>query len=303
MTEKMVYVTQGLVLDTFITTVNVMLLLVSAVITGIALLVSTRVTNAIAKPIERLTALVETIQSDELLVIDDKSDSLELHCLTAEINALNRRIYEYNTAQKSFLHNASHELRTPLMSIQGYADGIAMGVFTDYQGTSLLISDQSKRLTKLVDGLLTLARVESFHTNKKLACINLSDSLLELLNGYRGYASQQKIALQTAIAPEVWALASDELLSGAVGNVLSNAIRYAKTAVHISLQTQGKQAVITVRDDGDGIADVERIFDKFVKGEDGNFGLGLSIAKSSVQMLHGQMRVWNDGGAVFEIIL
>ncbi len=301
--DKLVYISKGLVIDEFVTAINIALLIVSIAITLVALFVSTRVTNAIAKPIEHLTSLVENMKSDELIVIDDRSDSLELQKLTTEINALNKRIYHYNESQKNFLHNASHELRTPLMSIQGYADGIEMGIFEDAKGTAHLISDQSKRLTKLVDSLLTLARAENFNANKKLERLNVSDCLADMLNTYKGYAVSSNIELNADIMPNLFANANSELLTGSVGNIMSNAIRYATSTVSLTLESKENYAVITIKDDGKGIENLDKIWSRFLKGEDGNFGLGLSIAKTSVEMMNGAVRAYNDGGAVFEVKL
>ncbi len=303
LSDKVVYVSKGLVLDEFVNIINIVLLIVSAIITLVAVYVSSKVTNSIAKPIERLTSLVENIKSDEILMIDDRSDSVEIHKLTTEINALNKRIYHYNQSQKNFLHNASHELRTPLMSIQGYADGIEMGIFEDAKGTAHLISNQSKRLTKLVDSLLALARAENFNATKKLESINISNGLLDLLNEYNGYALSQNIVLNTRVVPNIFAKTNNELLNGSVGNIISNAIRYAKSNVYVSLNIVDSNAVIKIQDDGNGIQHLDKIFERFSKGEDGNFGLGLSIAKTSVDMMNGKIKAYNDGGAVFEIEL
>ncbi len=303
MTDKIVYISKGLVIDEFVFAINIVLLIVSVIITLIALFVSTRVTNAVAKPIEHLTSLVENMKSNELIVIDDRSDSFELQKLTSEINALNKRIYHYNESQKNFLHNASHELRTPLMSIQGYADGIEMDIFKDYKGTAHLISVQSKRLTSLVDNLLTLARAENFSANKKLERLNISEVLLDLINRYNGYATGCNIELKTDIEQNLFSNASSELLSGSVGNIISNAIRYANSTVTISLKNKNEKCIIKVEDDGKGIENIDKIFDRFSKGEDGNFGLGLSIAKTSAEMMNGEIKVYNDNGAIFEIIL
>ncbi len=302
-TDKVVYISQGLIINDFARTINIVLLIISVIVTLISLFISTRVTSAIATPIERLTSLVETMKSDEILVINHKSDSLELNKLTDEINLLNRRIYNYHKSQKNFLHNASHELRTPLMSIQGYADGIEMGIFEDYKGTAHLISNQSKRLTKLVESLLKLAQVENFSTNKKLEKLNLSDEILDLINSYNGYAISENVLIKTDIVPNLLVNSNEELLQGAVGNIISNAIRYAKNSVTISLHKDDNKAIITIRDDGNGITDLDKIFDRFSKGEDGNFGLGLSIAKTSIEIMNGDIKVYNDSGAVFEIIL
>lgn len=303
MSDRVLYITQGLLIDDFVSLVNIVFISVALFISAIALIVSTRVTNSVAKPIERLTSLVGEIKNDELLIIDDTSDNIELQKLTNEINALNRRIYHYDKSQRNFLHNASHELRTPLMSIQGYADGIEMDIFSDYKGTAHLISEQSKRLTKLVDSLLKLARAENFNNNQKLTRLNLSDSLLNLLNSYNGYALSQDIKINLDIAPNIFVNSNTELLQGSVGNIISNAILYAKSTVEISLKQVGENSLITIKDDGNGIENVDTIFDKFSKGDDGNFGLGLSIAKTSVEMMNGRISVSNNNGAVFEVYI
>ncbi len=300
-TNKVVYISKGLIIDEFVQAVNVVLIVVSVIITLLALMVSYKVTNSIAKPIEKLTAQVEGMKSNEILLIDNGSDSVELIGLTTEINALNKRIYQYDQSQKNFLQNASHELRTPLMSIQGYADGIEMGVFADAKGTARLISDQCKRLTKLVDSLLSLARAENFSSNNKLERINLSQSIHQLLNCYKGYGLSENIEVKTDITEDIYILGNGELLQGSVGNILSNAIRYAQSRVEITVATVDNKAVITIKDDGKGIENPEIIFDRFVKGSDGNFGIGLSIAKTSLEMMKADIEVYNNGGAVFKI--
>ncbi len=86
-----------------------------------------------------------------------------------------------------------------------------------------------------------------------------------------------------------------------MGNIISNAIRYAKSSVYVALSCENAKVNIVVKDDGNGIPDTDKIFDRFSKGEDGNFGLGLSIAKTSAQMMNGKIHAYNDGGAVFVI--
>ncbi len=301
--DEVVYISKGLAIDEFVDTVNVVLLLVLVMITGIALFICSRVTNSIVKPIERLTAVVEAMKSDELTVIEDKSGSVELARLTHELNELNARVYQFDQAQKSFLHNASHELRTPLMSIQGYADGIALGVFPDAKETAVLISAQSQKMTELVDDLLTLARAENFDQHKPLEWIDLSECLETVLHRYHGYAVSQKVSVQTKSDAAVMAYGNQELFAACVGNVLSNAIRYANHQVTVTLTEQEEQVLLIIADDGGGVPNTDRIFERFSKGDDGNFGLGLSIAKTAIERMGGQITVHNDDGAVFELSL
>jgi signal transduction histidine kinase len=301
--DRVAYISRGLPLDDLVTNINLVLFSITLIVIVTAILITSKVTRSIAKPIEYITHSIENMKSDDVLEINEKSDSVELRKLINEFNAMSKRIYKFQQSQKTFLSNASHELRTPLMSIQGYADGIEMGVFNDYKSTAHLISDQSKRLTKLVDNLLILARAENFNANKNLEKLNLSNCLYEILNRYKGYALTNHIELKIDIDANIFARANDELLTGSAGNIISNAIRYAKTAVSISLKEKYDIAVITIADDGIGISNIDNMFQRFSKGEGGKFGLGLSIAKASVDAMNGKIKVYNRGGAVFEIEL
>ncbi len=85
---------------------------------------------------------------------------------------------------------------------------------------------------------------------------------------------------------------SDVMLLGrAFSNVTSNCIRYAKEMVWISVEENGEQLKITIRDDGPGILedDLPHLFDRFYKGKNGNHGLGLSIAKRSMEYMGGDI--------------
>ncbi|MCH4889974.1 HAMP domain-containing histidine kinase [Acidaminobacter sp. JC074] len=301
--DKIVYISKNLHIDDFVITINLLLLLISILITAIAIFVSGRVSKSIARPLEQITHSIENVKADELQTVSSDSDNIEIQKLVNEFNEMNKRIYSVHNSQRTFLHNASHELRTPLMNIQGYADGIELGVFEDTKATAHLISDQSKRLTKIVDSLLTLARAENFDAATQLENLNLSDCLLEILNEYKGYTSKNNITLETKIPPNISVIANKELLLGSIGNIISNAVRYARKQIILKLECTKSHAIITIRDDGEGIKNIDHIFDRFAKGQDGSFGLGLSIAETSVKMMSGSIRAFNNKGAVFEMKL
>jgi len=82
-------------------------------------------------------------------------------------------------------------------------------------------------------------------------------------------------------------------------------MRYARQKVTISLEKKGGIVSLIISDDGDGIPqnDIPFIFDRFYKGKNGNFGLGLAIAKSAAELLNGRIKAYNqEQGAVFEIL-
>lgn len=100
-------------------------------------------------------------------------------------------------------------------------------------------------------------------------------------------------------------MVDEDLLFKAVYNVLTNAVKYAKTTITVTLTSDQNQALILIEDDGDGIPekDLPHVFKRFYKGKKGNFGLGLAIAKTSVEVMKGQIIASNRTGALFEIRL
>ena len=87
------------------------------------------------------------------------------------------------------------------------------------------------------------------------------------------------------------------------GNLISNAIRYAVTAVTLVCRTDHDRVLVSVSDDGEGISseDLPHIFERFYKGKGGRHGIGLAIAQSVAEMYHGELTARNEGGAVFEV--
>ncbi len=190
---------------------------------------------------------------------------------------MSKRLTDLDKAQKLFLQNASHEIRTPLMSIQGYAEGISKGIFSDTTKTADIICEESKRLNQLVDELLTLSRIENNTDESEFYVLNLSDVMKEVVQKIEGYALREQKKINVMLPPDVIMIkANDALLSQAMINIISNG-------------------------DGIPVQDLPHIFDRFYKGKNGNFGLGLAIVKSAILSLKGSIRAYNENGAVFEI--
>ncbi len=299
-------ISSGHYADQFVTVLNWILLGVSALIIGIFLIVSNKINNEITVPIAKLANSTKTVGLGDWQKIPDDHSSVELHHLTTEINEMSRRISSYDKAQRAFLQNASHELRTPLMSIQGYAEGIEKGVFSNSTETAAIITRESKRLNLLVDELLTLSRMENSNYTEEFYVLNLSDMLKEYVLRINGYAIKRDKTIVLDIKDSsVYANINNTLLEQAVINVISNCVKYAKSRVTVTLFEQGDLACIKISDDGDGITDKDlpHLFERFYKGKKGNFGLGLSISKTAIELLGGEISAYNQNGAVFVIHL
>jgi len=285
---------------------NGFLVCIMLIAVGISSVIALVVSKSISLPIHRLTEYSKRIGKNEYLHLPEDTSSVEIYELTKSMNEMSQCIRNYDEAQKSFLQNASHELRTPLMSIQGYAEGIAKGVFSDTGKTAEIICEESRRLNQLVDELLTISRIESNHYEENLQEFNLPDLMRDYIQRINGYAlKEEKVILFQALSENVLIKADDSLLSQAVINIISNCIKYAKKQVFVTIRKADNKAEIIISDDGEGISqtDLPHIFDRFYKGKKGNLGLGLSIAKAAVELMGGDIRVSNRDGAVFTIRL
>lgn len=304
---RLLYISLGNSADDIISIINLILLgiLLFSVVTSIMIALS--VSKSISTPITRLTDYARRIGKGEFLSLMIDDSSLEMHDLTKSMNDMSNRLKNYDHAQKTFLQNASHELRTPLMSIQGYAEGIVNGVFSDTINTANIICDESRRLNSLVEELLTLSRIDNQTYKEELTSLNISDMIKEYIQKIEGYALKEGKIIHLDIKEEkLYATIDDTLLLQAVINILSNCIKYAEKEVWVTVFSQNNHSVIRISDDGKGITkqDLPYIFERFYKGKKGSFGLGLSIAKSAVEYMGGTIVAYNGPkGATFDINL
>ncbi len=214
------------------------------------------------------------------------------------------RVAHLEKVRRDFVANVSHELRTPLTAIKGYVETLLDGEnierakVRDFLGTVLRHSD---RMSKLVEDLLHLSRLESVEQNEGLQNIDLcrtvegvADSFAKA-NGHKG--SQVELDLPHTLSP-VMAVAND--IESALENLVDNATKYGAEGGPITIRVRefDSEIQVSVIDRGDGIPTEEqgRIFERFYRVDKarsrslGGTGLGLSIVKHTIQSHNG--RVW-----------
>ena len=215
---------------------------------------------------------------------------------------------------RQFVADASHELRTPLTSIAGYIDvlGRRQSVDTELLQTSLrAMQQESSRMTRLVNDLLTLARFESGSASQRQRIhldIWLNQTLDEINLKERGVAESR------SLEPELVIDADPDALKQVIINLAQNALKYAPTArQRWSAAGSDGFVVIRLEDDGPGIPreDLPHIFERFYRGAQARerstagSGLGLAIARSIVESHGGRIEAGSapGGGASFTIRL
>ena len=302
--NKLIFLIDSHALSPVMRTMNLVLVVIVAIAFIISGMASLKLSKSISKPLVELSQQAKEIGKGVFLKLPSDNSSIELHELTQSMNDMSKRLTDLDQSQKLFLQNASHEIRTPLMSIQGYAEGISKGIFSDATKTAEIICDESKRLNQLVEELLTLSRIENNSYKDDVYTLNLSDVMKEVVQKIEGYALKEQKKINLMLPADVIMIkANDALLSQAIINIISNGIKYASSKVDVSISKENQMAMIKIKDDGDGIPtqDLPYIFDRFYKGKNGNFGLGLAIARSAILNLNGSIRAYNENGAVFEI--
>jgi len=302
-----VFISSVDVADPIFSTTNMVLITVMLLGIGIGILFAYHFANRVAIPIKDLCQATHRIGERREFVLENKSDIQEIKQLTDSILMMSNRIETYDKAQKSFLQNASHELKTPLMSIQGYAEAIENGIIPDVKSAAIIIKNESKKLDQLLTELLILSRIDNQNYELELKKTSLNEIMKEYIARLEGIALKVKKKINYIPPVQQFEIPFDEsLFTQIFMNVANNALRYAKETVTISISKSGDNAVIEIQDDGPGInsKDLPYLFERFYKGEGGQFGLGLAIANSATQAMKGTIKALNtDKGAKFEITL
>lgn len=303
---KVFFIASAASSDALIRFMNLVLLIVLISSTISAIMITLSLSKKISAPLVNAAATTHKVAQGDYVTLQDTSDCVEVHALIQGMNAMSLKLKATEEAQRDFLQNASHELRTPLMSIQGYAEGLSKGIFAQTKEIADLIALESQRLNALVDELLTLSRIQSGNYAPVNERLNLCNAMKDIIQRANGYALMQEKQINLVIENDpLMVLVDEDLLTKAVYNILTNAIKYAKSCVTITLSSDQDQAMIMIHDDGEGIAlnDLPHVFKRFYKGKKGNFGLGLAIAKHAIELMNGKISVENRQGAQFILSL
>ncbi|MBZ5594474.1 MAG: hypothetical protein LAP39_19710 [Acidobacteriia bacterium] len=241
----------------------------------------------------------------------------ELTMLADSFNELLSRLDQSFETMRRFVADASHELRTPIAVIRGEAD-VSLDHDrspAEYKESLAIIQDEARRLTRLIDDLLNLARADAGHVNLHVEEFYVNDILAECCRSMQSRAGAKKIALECRSPEDVGYRGDQELIRRLVLNLLENAIRYTPEGgrVLVSLDDAAGELRIRVADTGIGIPPeaAPHVFERFYRGDqarsrqNGGFGLGLSIVKWIAESHKGSVELSSQPGlgTTFTVLL
>ena len=241
--------------------------------------------------------------------------STELEETSRKLQQANKRLKEFDSLKDDFLSTISHELRTPLTSIRAFSEILSEGSNTsdkERQQFLGIITKESERLTRLIDQILDLAKMEAGRMDWSMSNVDPNSTIKEALAAVDGLIKEQKIKLILELDNDVPAVRADrDQLVQVVINVVSNAIKFCRHpqgVIHVSASAEPNGLLVRISDNGAGILPEHRdfIFEKFHQSRRGSnqmpigTGLGLAICRQIITFFDG--KIWADnnaqGGAV-----
>ena len=233
--------------------------------------------------------------------------------MEAALIAARNKAEESDRLKTAFLANMGHEIRTPLNAIVGFADLLPV-VENEEDRNQLIreIQNNNQKLLRIIDGLVSMSKIEAEAKNLVKSQTNLVEVLNEIAQTYMPMVDSQTVVLATQFPYTELMMTTDVAkLRELVDHLMQNAVKFTlKGSITLGFELiDGEHVRIWVKDTGKGIAeaDKERIFERFVKVDEfiPGTGLGLSVAKSHAASLGGTIGVDSrpGEGSTFWVVL
>ncbi|MFT4940452.1 MAG: two-component system OmpR family sensor kinase [Paraglaciecola sp.] len=263
-----------------------------------------------------INQLAERLQEHEANEAKSRQQlEFEVKQRTSELTNANLQLTKIDSRRRQFIADVSHELRTPLTIIRGEAQvtlRLQSASEADYKETLRAILQQSVNLSRLVDDLLLLTRAEMNQLQLQIMPIHIKPLLEAEINKWQRFHLDRVFSLAAdALSDDAAVMIDQQRIQQVLSILLDNATKYSEPGqgVEISISWKDTFIIIAVKDSGGGIsaAEVENIFERFVRFSKHNegLGLGLPIAKAIVEAHGGTIAVESaqGQGSTFSITL
>ena len=285
-----------------------MFLMTSAIILLISFLASSVTSMRQIKPITDMVQATRAYAAGDFDVrIPELDRSDEIGELAQSFNAMADSLAETERQRRDFIANVSHELKTPMTTIAGYTDGILDGTIPPERERHYLqiISDESRRLSRLVRRMLDISQIQSKEMKKE--DFDICEVMRIALLSMEQKINDRGLDVETNIPDDPTMVQGDrDLITQVIYNLLENAAKFATphTALYLGLATNDEKAIISVRNHGATIApeEIPLLFERFHKSDksrsedkDG-YGLGLYVVKTILAQHKEHISVTSENG-------
>lgn len=230
----------------------------------------------------------------------------ELARLAEAFNEMASALEGAERRRRELVSDVAHEFRTPLATLEGYVEGMADGTLPRAAETWRVLSDEIRRLTRLVDDLATVSRAEERQLDLRLRRVPVSELADRALRAAApAYAAKGVELLRAPERGQAEVEADTDRIAEVLANLLENALRHTPAGgrVEVGWSRDGDEVEVSVADTGEGIAaaHLPRVFERFYRADrarsrsSGGSGIGLTIARAIVQAHGGRIRAESPG--------
>jgi signal transduction histidine kinase len=278
-----------------------------ALAAGIALLLVRWLARGMTKPLRDMADAARRMERGEYGRRVETTSRDEVGELAEAFNRMSSELESVERLRRELVANVSHELKTPISALRAHIENLLDGVETPDPHVLQVMLQQAERLSRLVDQLLDLSRLESGDVPLERQVLSLSPLVSEVVSEIDVSRSGSGVRVRSSVPdelPPVWG--DPERVHQVLFNLLDNAVRFTPEGgeVVVSASRHNGSCVVEVSDDGPGIAPehLPRLFERFYRVDtarsrnDGGTGIGLAIARSVVEAHGGKIWAESDPG-------
>lgn len=272
----------------------------------VAVALSALIARSVARPLQQMAQAAEAVATGDYDQRVPEAGPDEVRTVAGAFNRMTRQVKASQQAQRDFVANVSHDLRTPLTSIQGFSQAILDGTAAPPDGArraAAVIYDEAARLSRMVDELLDLARIDTGQWRMERQVINPAAILRAVGEKLALRAQQAGVALRVQVPDLPDAIGDGDRLAQVFTNLVDNALKHTPPGGTVTLigARQDDGLELAVADNGEGIPpeDLSRVFERFYQVDKSRqrdarrtgAGLGLAISRQIVEAHGGTIRV------------
>jgi signal transduction histidine kinase len=287
-------------------TLQIELLYITAIMLVLAFIFALMFSRKISKPIESINESAKNLAAGNYDTRFSENGYREISELAETLNYTANELAKVESLRRELIANVSHDLRTPLTMIIGYSE-----VMRDIPGENKpenvqVIIDEANRLTRLVNDMLDLSKLQAGEIYLQPEIFNFTDSIQEIIERYKKMQNMEGYIFRLEASEKVNVLADKGKIYQVIYNLINNAIHYCgqDKTVTIRQVLKERKVRLEIQDTGKGIAseDIPYIWDRYYKGRQSHdrfetgTGLGLSIVKKIILLHHGSCGVESELG-------
>lgn len=270
-------------------------------------------TYRMVRPLRQMAAATRSFASGDFSYRVAVRGKDEVSELATSLNSMAVSLSSVEGMRRSFVANVSHELKTPMTTIAGFIDGILDGTIPEKKREYYLkiVSDEVKRLSRLVKSMLDLSRIDNGELHLNPARYDLTEQVCNILLSFEQRIESKNITVEgLEDCPHGEIYADFDLMGQVIYNLVDNAVKFIDTGGTLSLNIFKKDSRVycAIRNTGIGIPaqEMPHIFERFYKSDksrslDKNgMGLGLYIVKTVINYHHGEIVVRSTEGKYCE---